>query len=127
MSASQVRLYLISYDISDPRRLHRVYAFLKRHAMPVQYSVFLAWLSERRLLSLLGEINRRIDPRCDDVRAYPLLADCKAVTTGRLYFPDGVVSADPLLNYLLGSREPLQEAERECDKDSKSGEEGDPW
>jgi len=54
VSFSEPHVYLISYDIADPRRLQRVHAFLRRHALPVQYSVFLARLSERRLVGLLA-------------------------------------------------------------------------
>lgn len=115
MSVSETRLYLISYDIADPRRLQRVHAFLKKHAMPVQYSVFLARVSERRLVSLLAEINQRIDPRSDDVRAYPLPADCEAVTLGRLYLPEGVMLKDPLLDELLGGAEEQGQLQEPCD------------
>ncbi len=128
MSTSEVRLYLISYDITDPRRLQRVHAFLKKHAMPVQYSVFLVRLSERRLVSLLAEINQRIDPRSDDVRAYPLPERCEAVTLGRLYLPDGVHLADPLLGGLLGDGEgdeELREPSPSCDKNGESEEAGE--
>lgn len=128
MSVSEIGLYLISYDIADPRRLQRVHAFLKKHAMPVQYSVFLARMSERRLVSLLAEINQRIDPRSDDVRAYPLPAHCEAVTLGRLYLPEGVQLADPLLRELLGQRgedAELREPCEQCDKGGNSEEEGE--
>ncbi|MCS7316484.1 MAG: CRISPR-associated endonuclease Cas2 [Bryobacterales bacterium] len=124
MSVSQTRLYLISYDISDPRRLQRVHAFLKKHAMPVQYSVFVARVSERRLVNLLAEINRRIDPRWDDVRAYPLPERVEAVTLGRVYLPEGVMLADSMLDGLLGRgrREgELQEPGEQCDKQPESG------
>ncbi len=123
MSVSETKLYLISYDIADPRRLQRVHAFLKKHAMPVQYSVFLARVSERRLVSLLAEINERIDPRSDDVRAYPLPEHCEAVTLGRMYLPEGVVLADPLLEELLAGgaeEDQLQQRSDECDKDAES-------
>lgn len=103
MSFTEPRIYLISYDIADPRRLQRVHHFLKRHAIPVQYSVFLTHLSERRLLSLLSELARRIDPRFDDVRAYPVSAQSEAVTLGRQYLPDGLLLADPLLQRLLNA------------------------
>ena len=118
MSFSEAHLYLICYDITDPRRLQRVHAFLRRHAMPVQYSVFLARLTERRLLSLLADLARRIDPRSDDVRAYPIPRDADAVTMGRQYLPPGVVLADPLIGAVL---EPTAGDEQEneppeCDK-----------
>lgn len=105
MSFSDAHLYLICYDIADPVRLQRVHAFLRRHAMPVQYSVFLARLSERRLVQLLAEVAGRIDPRSDDVRAYPIPQDPEAVTLGRQYLPPGVLLADPLVGKMFGPAE----------------------
>lgn len=114
MSFSEPRLYLICYDIADPSRLQRVHAFLKRHAVPVQYSVFLARLNERRLLSLLAELAGRIDARQDDVRAYPIPANCEAVTMGRQYLPPGLFLADTLLTPVLAAEG--AEAAGDCDR-----------
>ena len=124
MSFNEAHLYLICYDIADPRRLQRVHAFLRRHAMPVQYSVFLARLTERRLLHLLADLSRRIDPRSDDVRAYPIPREAEAVTMGRQYLPPGVVLADPLIGVVLESG-PGQKPENgaaECDKQDEQSE-----
>lgn len=107
MSTSEPRLYLICYDVADPRRLQRVHYYLKHHALAVQYSVFLARVSERRLDSILAGVAERIDPQEDDVRAYPLPADCQPVSLGRQYFPSGLVLLDPLLNPLLRHPGPL--------------------
>jgi CRISPR-associated protein Cas2 len=101
MSISEPRLYLICYDVADPRRLQRVHYYLKHHALAVQYSVFLTRAPERRLQSILGGVAERIDPQLDDVRAYPLPADCDPVSLGRQYFPSGLLLADPLLDPLL--------------------------
>ena len=40
MSYTERRNWLVAYDIASPRRLARVHRYLKRHAIPVQYSVF---------------------------------------------------------------------------------------
>lgn len=101
MSTSEPRIYLICYDVSDPRRLQRVHYYLKHHALAVQYSVFLARVSERRLEGILDGVAARIDAQEDDVRAYPLPADCEPVSLGRQYFPSGLLLADPMLDPLL--------------------------
>jgi len=128
VSFSEPHLYLISYDIADPRRLQRVHAFLRRHALPVQYSVFLARLSERRLVGLLAELARRIDPGSDDVRAYPLPQDAEPVTMGRQFLPSGVMLADPLLAPLLRTGHPhrLRGSGGECDKEEDLSREEQP-
>jgi CRISPR-associated protein Cas2 len=104
MSTSEQRLYLVCYDVADPRRLQRVHYYLKHHALAVQYSVFLARVSERQLQSFLAGVAARIEPQEDDVRAYPLPADCQPVSLGRQYFPSGLLLADPLLDPLLRHR-----------------------
>lgn len=63
--------YLVSYDIRDPKRLQRVHAYLKRHALPVQYSVFVARLTPQQRGRLLAGLARLIAP-VDDVRVYAL-------------------------------------------------------
>ena len=37
MADNQAGLYLIAYDIADPKRLSRVHRALKREGLPVQY------------------------------------------------------------------------------------------
>jgi CRISPR-associated protein Cas2 len=72
MALSAVRSWIVAYDITEPRRLRQVHAFLTRHAHAVQYSVFLAVCTERQLERLLASVDGQISPRLDDVRAYPL-------------------------------------------------------
>ncbi len=109
MSFTQSRPYLLCYDVADPRRLRRVHRFLRRHAFPLQYSVFLALLPEWRLLGLLADLAHYIDPRYDDVRAYPVPVRSDAVLLGRGRLPPGVLLIDTRLGSVLeGPR---------CDKD----------
>ncbi|HWO99027.1 MAG TPA: CRISPR-associated endonuclease Cas2 [Methylococcus sp.] len=84
------RLYLVCYDIADPKRLSRVHRYLRRLGMPVQYSVFTVLLSPRRRPRLLQALSKYIDPREDDVRLYPLSEHMERVTLGRQILPDGV-------------------------------------
>lgn len=51
-----MRCYLVCYDISDPRRLHRVHQIMKGYGVPWQFSVFfckLKNLDRARMLSAL--------------------------------------------------------------------------
>lgn len=82
--------WLIAYDIADPRRLGRVHRLLKKVAMPIQYSVFLAWLNDREVELLAEELRGHINVREDDVRLYHLPAATELTTLGKQWLPDGV-------------------------------------
>ncbi len=82
--------WLIAYDIADPRRLGRVHRLLKKTAMPIQHSVFLAWLNDRQLNDLVEQLCTHISPREDDVRLYHLPAVTELTMMGKQWLPDGV-------------------------------------
>ncbi len=74
--------YLICYDISDERRLARVFRCLKRQGLHIQYSVFYCRLTWQELLQLKDRLHRLIEKREDDVRIYPLPSELKVVVIG---------------------------------------------
>lgn len=90
MSLSEQRIWLVAYDIRDPRRLGRVHRFLKRHALPVQYSIFVIRCTQRQLDAILEGIAARIDASCDDVRAYYLPDRCRVWSVGVQHLPEGI-------------------------------------
>lgn len=95
-----MRSYLIAYDIRDPKRLGRIHRYLKRIGLALQYSVFVVRLTDRQLDRVMMALSRRIDARCDDVRAYPVPADPEWLWLGRETLPEEV--------YLLIPRRPGQ-------------------
>lgn len=101
MSFSEIRAFLIAYDVADPKRLTKVHRFLAGEALAVQYSVFVTMASERQIDRIRAGIEQRIDWRQDDVRIYPLPARCQAHLIGRQILPPGIVLADHQLVRLL--------------------------
>ncbi|MGQ0656650.1 MAG: CRISPR-associated endonuclease Cas2 [Chromatiales bacterium] len=91
MPLNQSRAWLIAYDITDPDRLRRVHRFIRRRAVPVQYSVFAAEDTPARMGQLRSELAEIIDPRTDDVRIYPVPANPDLVVLGKRALPDGVL------------------------------------
>lgn len=91
MTDSQLGLYMIAYDIANPRRLGRVHRILKKQALPVQYSVFTVVMKRPRLLRLLERIEQQIEEVEDDVRCYRLPANTDMATLGKQFFPDDVM------------------------------------
>lgn len=97
------RVWLIGYDIASPRRLRRVAAWLEKHAIRVQYSLFLAAWTEAEFARVWRGVAERIDPRRDDVRAWPVPERRDVVVIGAP-LPSGVVFGDgrhPLLGEIL--------------------------
>lgn len=97
MPASKKIPWLLCYDIAEPRRLQRVHKTVSRHAIPLQYSVFLAYGTKREMLSMIDAIDELIDKREDDVRAYPLSFSAQVHSFGCSLLPDGV-------NFFLGQK-----------------------
>jgi CRISPR-associated protein Cas2 len=93
MASHQLRLHLICYDISDPKRLGRVHRFLCKYAMPLQYSVFIAYTAPKTLSGLLVGIAKLIDPSEDDIRCYTLPSKVDVIQLGQQMFPEGVTLA----------------------------------
>ena len=104
MSFSERRAWLICYDIPCPRRLQRVHAYLLKSALWVQYSAFAAFLSERQINGVLQGLSSRIDPAEDDIRVYPLPAQCEVVLLGASPLPRGVILPDQQFINLLVHR-----------------------
>lgn len=87
--------WLACYDIAEPRRLVRVWRAVREFGVPVQYSVFWARLDAVGLNRALAAVARRIDPRADDVRFYPLPDNVQITGLGRDVLPLGIDFADP--------------------------------
>ena len=72
MSLHSSARWLVTYDMADPKRLGRLFKFLKKQGVPVQYSAFLVQASAAKMGSLIVRIAKMVDPDADDVRAYRL-------------------------------------------------------
>lgn len=81
---------IICYDICDPRRLNRIYRALCKRAWPIQYSVFLFTGDRRQLRACLQELQALMDPREDDIRAYPLPRRGLHWSLGQSLLPEGI-------------------------------------
>ena len=102
MADSQSGLYLIAYDIANPRRLGRVHRILKKQGLPVQYSVFTVVMKRPRLLRLLDRIEQQIEGAVDDVRCYRLSSNTDTVTLGKQFFPEDVMLFTGGVNRIFG-------------------------
>ncbi len=101
MSDNQANLYLVAYDIANPKRLGRVHRVLKRAGLPVQYSVFTVVMKRKVLLRLLEDLTELIHPAQDDIRCYRLPNNTEMKTLGRQLFPADVMLFTDGINRLL--------------------------
>ena len=97
MSQTATARYLVTYDIADPKRLSRLFKFMKKQGVPVQYSVFLVETSASKLADLMLRIAKMIHPSADDVRAYRLPDNGWQVTMGASILPDDILPGGLML------------------------------
>ena len=90
MAIHAPQLYLLAYDIANPKRLVKVHRRVSKRGLALQYSVFLLLDTPAGLDGLLGQLDRIIDGREDDIRVYPLPASLDAEHFGRQFLPEGV-------------------------------------
>ena len=84
------QIWLIGYDITDPRRLGRVHRAMTNRATPIEYSIFLFIGSESALAECLATVSGLIDPKTDDVRCYALPARGYQERIGKATLPTGI-------------------------------------
>ena len=82
--------FVICYDIANPKRLSRIFRYLKKYAMPMQYSVFLYSGDDRQLSRVMGKLTTMLDLREDDLRAYPLPKRGLRARLGKPALPEGI-------------------------------------
>lgn len=101
MALTEVRRWLITYDIRERRRLARVHRQLSRVAVPVQYSVFAARGNLAAMRRLANDLRGLIDD-VDDVRIYGIPQTPCVHTLGATMLPrdvwllDGTADLTPL-------------------------------
>lgn len=83
--------HIIAYDIANPKRLGRVHRYLKKIALPLQYSVFLIELDAERRDKVLRHLEKLIHPKQDDVRLYPLPENPDWVKLGKQFWDEGLL------------------------------------
>jgi len=65
-------LYLVTYDITEPKRLRRVFKLLRGFGDHIQYSVFRCELTEQRRRQLVERLAGIINERQDQVLFFSL-------------------------------------------------------
>jgi len=83
--------YMIVYDISDKKRLNKIYRIIKKHGLYAQKSVYFYYGNEKQVNILLNKIAKIMNLIEDDLRAYPVSSPSDIWTTG------GVIENFPII------------------------------
>lgn len=66
------RLYLVFYDVSDPRTLKKARAFVSAYSVSNQKSFFECWMTKAEVQNLASSFTALIDPKTDRVHILQL-------------------------------------------------------
>jgi CRISPR-associated protein Cas2 len=66
------KVFLVTYDIRDPRRLRLVYKKMRGFGDHIQYSVFRCHLTPSRKVRMIAELSDIIDHECDQILLFDL-------------------------------------------------------
>ena len=66
------RIYLVTYDIADDKRLRMVFKKMNGYGEHLQYSVFQCELSDKERIQMIAELNDIINHREDQVLIFSL-------------------------------------------------------
>lgn len=97
---SHAQRWLLAHDISDKRRLQRVWRFLSKEGVRLQYSVYLLAGTCHQVEAIIDRLLQLIDDRADDVRIYPLTENTRIWGLGTQFNDDGNTLCDAFLDKL---------------------------
>ncbi len=92
--------WLLAYDIADPRRLKKIGRHMRKEGFALQYSVYLVVGNKAHVDLLLEQLSALIDPRADDIRAYPLGENVRIWGLGTQFDEGGNTLSDDVVDRL---------------------------
>lgn len=85
------RLYLVTYDIADAKRLRRVHKLMRGYGEWLQYSIFQCQLSARDYAELVSDLEQLLNHGEDHILLFdlgkPQLIKLKITSLGKPYLP----------------------------------------
>jgi CRISPR-associated protein Cas2 len=91
-------LYIVAYDIAEPRRWRRVFKLMNGYGEWLQLSVFQCRLTQRRRVELVAALNEVIHHNQDHVLVLDLgsvdRVELRVISLGKAYAP---VTREPII------------------------------
>lgn len=109
MPGSHAQRWLLAHDIRDPRRLQRVWRFMRGEGLRMQYSVYVLEGSRQQLDRVLQQLRGLLDERVDDVRVYAIGQSTRIWGLGRQFEDGGNLLCDAWLDRMKGQTAPVFE------------------
>lgn len=75
-------LYIVAYDITEPKRLNNARYFIKNYSTGGQKSVFECFLTDSEKMMVLSSLSNIIDSKTDRVHIFSLDGRSKSHTLG---------------------------------------------
>lgn len=94
---SHARRWLLAHDIADPKRLQKVWRFLRQEGVRLQHSVYLIRADRAQLEEVLIRLRTLIDAKADDVRVYAITENTQIWGLGTQFNNDGNTLCDELV------------------------------
>ena len=97
-NTAHAQYWLVAHDISDPKRLQKVWRYLSKEGLRLQYSVYLLRATSDQMQSHMGMLASLTHAKQDDVRAYPLTQHARMWGLGVQFDDGGNVLSDAFLD-----------------------------
>ena len=97
---STTQRWLLAHDISDPKRLQKVWRLMRKEGLPLQYSLYLLQGDRQRVQRLLEQLTPMIDSKADDLRVYPLGENTRIWGLGTQFNEGGNTLSDEIIDRL---------------------------
>jgi CRISPR-associated protein Cas2 len=105
---SHAQRWLLAHDIRDPKRLQRVWRFLRQEGVRLQYSVYLLAGTRQHVENIIEQLRELIDEDADDVRIYPLTENTRIWGLGTQFNDGGNTLCDAFMDKLKALEHDLE-------------------
>ncbi len=97
---SHAQRWLLAHDICEPKRLQRVWRYLRQEGVRMQHSVYLLKGDREAIERVMEQLRNLIDERSDDVRIYPLTENTRIWGLGTQFNDGGNQLCDAFMDKL---------------------------